>query len=93
MLRVFYLFELANFLKIDEFVHFDNDVMLYKSFSEINNVMINGKLNITPLTSDFLVFGYSYMNDLNIYDEICENVFNIYNSPKNMKKIITKEIK
>lgn len=86
MLRVFYLFELANFLKIDEFVHFDNDVMLYKSFSEINNVMINGKLNITPLTSDFLVFGYSYMNDLNIYDEICENVFNIYNSPKKYEK-------
>ena len=86
MLRIFYLFELAKFLKIDEFIHFDNDVILYKPFSEINSLMINGKLNITPLTSNFLVFGYSYMNNLTIYDEICENIFNIYNSPKKYEK-------
>ena len=86
MLRIFYLFEIAKFLKIDQFIHFDNDVILYKPFTEIKNLMVNEKFNITPLTNSFLVFGYSFVNNLSIYDEICEKVFKIYNSPDQYEK-------
>ena len=86
LLRIFYLYEVAKFLKIDQFVHFDNDVILYKPFTEIKNLLTNQKLNITPLTNSFLVFGYSFVNSLSIYDEICEKVFEIYNSPDRYEK-------
>ena len=82
LLRIFYLYELANYLKCNSFVHFDSDVLLYKSFTDISENMINNKLNITPLTKDFLVFGYSYIDNLSIYDDICESVLKIYKNPK-----------
>ena len=62
-LRVFYLSEILDYLKINSFVHFDNDVLIYKSFSEIENKIIKRKFNITQSNSKNLVFGYSYIDN------------------------------
>ena len=60
--RIFYLYNAAKDLKVDEFVHFDIDVLIYKPFSEIENLFHKNKLNITPANEHFLIFGYSYIN-------------------------------
>lgn len=95
LLRIFYLYEFAKYLKIKSFVHFDNDVVLYKSFEEVENLNDRNRFNITPLTNNFLVFGYSFIENLELYDDICEKILKIYqnsssyeNEYYNGKKII-----
>ena len=34
LMRIFYLYNAAKLLKIDEFVHFDTDVLIYKPFGK-----------------------------------------------------------
>ena len=35
LMRLFYLSDVANYVKIDKFVHFDNDVLIFKKFNDI----------------------------------------------------------
>ena len=77
LLRIYYLLSAAEFLKIKNFVHFDTDVMIYKSFKDIKNSFVDGKLNITPLNELFLIFGYSYISSIETYKLICENMIKI----------------
>ena len=60
-MRVFYINELINLEKIDEFIHFDLDVLIYKSFEEIKHSFLMNKINITQLTKNFLVLGYLFI--------------------------------
>lgn len=83
MMRIFYLNDAANFLNLKSFVHFDSDVMLYKPFSELSNLFDKNKFNITPLTDSFLVFGYSYISNIDTFSEI---TFSISEILKNAKK-------
>ena len=41
--RIFYLFEASTYLNIFNFIHFDCDVLVYKSFQELKNNFIAGK--------------------------------------------------
>ena len=61
LLRVFAITQIAKEKNINEFVHFDNDVIVYKSFEEIvRNYKFDYKtLNITQNKSSEVVFGYS----------------------------------
>lgn len=77
LLRIFYLYEAAKTEYIDQFVHFDSDVILFEPFSEIKS-LFNENFNITPLTNNFLVFGYSFIGSLDVYRKICEAVLNVY---------------
>lgn len=77
MLRVFFLLDVAKKLEISNFIHFDSDVMIYKSFDDVKHLLDISRLNITPLNSKNLVFGYSYVGNLQIYEKICHNIFNI----------------
>ena len=77
LLRIYYLLSAAEYLKINNFVHFDSDVLLYKSFKDLENSFVNGKLNITPLNELFLIFGYSYISSIETYKLICEDMIKI----------------
>tara|TARA_Y100000992_G_C21250769_1_gene485746 strand:- start:570 stop:1451 length:882 start_codon:yes stop_codon:yes gene_type:complete len=62
--RIFYI---ENYIKennINEFVHFDNDVVLFESFETLKNVskFDDQGFYLTPLNSENMVFGYSYVN-------------------------------
>ena len=35
LLRIFYLLDVSNFLKLNNFIHFDVDVMIYKPFKDV----------------------------------------------------------
>lgn len=82
MMRIFYLNDLANYLKINEFVHFDSDVISYEPFENISNYFQKNTLNITPLTKNFLVYGFSYLNNLEIFNYICEEIYKILKNSK-----------
>ena len=59
LLRIFYLRDLVNKLNIDKFVHFDSDVLIFKAFNDIKYDFSKTKFNITPLSDDEIIFGYS----------------------------------
>tara|TARA_B100002019_G_scaffold285670_1_gene294979 strand:+ start:908 stop:1672 length:765 start_codon:yes stop_codon:yes gene_type:complete len=81
-LRIFYIYIVAKNLKINEFVHFDSDVVLYKPFEELESLFVSNKLNITPVNELFLNFSYSYINNLDVLEEICTDLIEIINNSK-----------
>jgi hypothetical protein len=80
-LRVYGLSYASRYFDIKKFVHFDNDVLIYKSFSKImdNHVINENKINITQIDDTKLVFGYSYFdneNNLKLLEDFFEKVLN-----------------
>jgi len=82
MMRIFYINDVANYLNLKSFIHFDSDVMLYKSYRELSHLFKNDKLNITPLTENFLVFGYSYISNNETLSEITNFTYNVLSNSK-----------
>lgn len=70
MLRIFALKELKGYFNLDSFVHFDLDVLIYKSFEEIREKykFPTNKVSITQNDPRNLVFGYSYFPNHNSID-------------------------
>lgn len=85
-LRIFYLYELAKKLGIDNFIHFDCDVLTYKPFESIKNSFVEGKINITPVNEMFLNFSYSYINDIENFKKICVCLIEILSNSKHYEK-------
>ena len=85
-LRIFYLYELAKNLGIDNFVHFDCDVLTYKPFESIKSSFVEGKLNITPINEVFLKFSYSYINNIENFKKICSCLIEIVNNSTHYEK-------
>ena len=75
LLRIFYLESIINSLNINSFVHFDLDVLIYKSFNELKKCFDIKKINITRLTDNEIIFSYSYIPNMNIYNEFCDLLF------------------
>lgn len=88
LMRIYVLKKLVEEFNKEEFIHFDTDVIVYKSFEDIkkNYDLDKSKLNVTLLDSEHLVFGYSYFPNYqiikNIYDGF-ENIFKNYDLYKN----------
>ncbi len=76
LLRIFYLYDVIDSLGINSAVHFDSDVLVYKPFIELKDNFIDNKLNITPLNSNLLVFGYSYINNKEVLFKINNHLLN-----------------
>ena len=81
LLRIFYLLDASKSLKINNFVHFDTDVMVYKPVESLNSFFDNKKFNITSLNELDLIFSYSITKNLECYEEICEKVLKILENP------------
>lgn len=88
LLRVHVLAEIIKDFNLNNFVHFDTDVLIYKSFEEINETgcFKNNSINITAHDDEHLVFGYSYFHNKNsVYqlENLFEKIFNEYEFYKN----------
>ena len=94
LLRLFYLSDVANYLNIDKFVHFDNDVLIFKKFDDIKEEFDYSKFNITPLSENMLIFGYSFTPKLKIYDQILDKVYGylINQDLENLVNLKSKEL-
>tara|TARA_B100002019_G_scaffold85813_1_gene74338 strand:+ start:634 stop:1491 length:858 start_codon:yes stop_codon:yes gene_type:complete len=84
--RIFYIYEIAQHFGIKQFVHFDNDVIIYKPFEELKPIFEKDKFNITCLSKDMLIFGYSYIDNLEIYKTICDNLISIYKNKRHYEE-------
>ena len=82
LLRIFYLNDFLAFTKLNKIVHFDSDVIIYKPYSQIEEVFNHEKLNITRLDNDRLIFGYSYVPSEKIMLKICRKIFNFLEQNK-----------
>ena len=75
--RIFYLYEAAKYININRFIHFDCDVVIYKSFDELTNQFDRGKINITPLNELFLNFSYSFFDNMQYLELVCDEILKI----------------
>ena len=65
LLRVFYINDLAKNMNIEEFVHFDLDVIIYKSFSDLKHLFNPEKINSYENTKEYNYFK-NFVNDHNL---------------------------
>ena len=74
--RLFYLMDMMEHFDLNDFVHFDSDVLLFHSFDKIKESINLNKtgLHITPCNDHELVFGYSYCNSYIKLCSICDLV-------------------
>jgi len=80
-LRVFALMTISSNFELKQFVHFDNDVLIYEPFNKIDEkrAISNNKINITQHDIKNLVFGYSYFDsyeNLKYLNDFFEKVLN-----------------
>ena len=78
--RIFAILDVALMLDIDNFVHFDNDVLIYKSFNELQNEFSKEKINITQVSNIFLNFSYSYFPKILLLKNLADKVFEIFSN-------------
>lgn len=80
--RLFYINSLIEDLSINKFIHFDLDVLIYKSFNEISHVFKPNKINITPGNESNIILGYCYVDGKKIFNELCNLILEIQNNSK-----------
>ena len=78
--RIFAILDVALMLDIDNFVHFDNDVLIYKSFNELQNEFSKEKINITQVSNILLNFSYSYFPKILLLKNLAGKVFEIFSN-------------
>tara|TARA_B100000965_G_C19558990_1_gene743586 strand:+ start:94 stop:963 length:870 start_codon:yes stop_codon:yes gene_type:complete len=85
LLRIFYINDFLDFTNLNQLVHFDSDVVIYKPFNEISEVFTNNQLNITKLDNERLIFGYSFIPRHEVILNICKKIFDFLeiNNSKN----------
>lgn len=71
--RIFILLDMMRTTKVQDFVHFDSDVILFQSFENAKKSINQDikSLHITPCNDTELVFGYSYCNCIKSLEKIC----------------------
>ncbi len=74
LLRIFYLRDLQKELGLDQFIHFDNDVLIYKPYQEIQESFDINKFNITPSSQRRLIFGFSFVPKFQALNQLCESL-------------------
>ena len=80
--RIFYLYNAAKLLKVDKFIHFDSDVLIYKPYRELKYLFKENKVNITPGNEKSIIFGYSYISGLENFELVCQNLIDIFSNAK-----------
>lgn len=77
LIRIFAIRDLVGRHKLQDIIHFDNDVLIYTTADEVADLFIKNKVNITRLNEKALVFGYSYFYDFNILDNLCNRLYEL----------------
>lgn len=77
LLRIFDLYNAALSIGIENFIHFDLDVLIYEPFNKLKHYFKENKFNITPESERSLIFGYSFIDGIENYKIVCETILNI----------------
>ena len=79
LLRIFYLESLRLELNLSSFIHFDNDVIIYKPYEALQNVFVNNRLNITRQDDKRFIFGYSFFAEIDFFPLITDKIIDFAN--------------
>lgn len=80
--RIFLIHNAAKKLKVNKFIHFDTDVLIYKPYESLKSCFKENKLNITPADENRLIFGYSFIDGIENLSLICEKVLEVLENAK-----------
>lgn len=73
ILRVYALNYVSKHFNLDNFTHFDNDVLIYKNIEDLKqkNYFNQKTINITKSDNNHLVFGFSYFSNIELINNLC----------------------
>lgn len=79
--RIFCIEAVMDKLNLKNCIHFDNDVLVYKSYQDLINYFSQERINITSYNRKRLIFGYSFFPSYKLVRQLCENILEkvIYN--------------
>jgi len=77
--RFFYINAFIQDKKINNVVHFDSDVMLYKDINDIKDILYNNikEIGITPHKENELVCGFMYIKNSNSLQVLCDELLHV----------------
>jgi len=89
--RIFILKDMMSRTELEDFVHFDSDVLLFESFETVKKSINQDlkALHITRCNDTEVVFGYSYCNSYNALYNICHMVKEAMYDYKLLTSLIT----
>ncbi len=76
LLRIFYLRDAQKNLNLKNVIHFDNDILIYKSYEELKDFFEPSSFSITPSSRNRLIFGYSFIPTFEILNNLCNSLDN-----------------
>jgi hypothetical protein len=76
LMRVFAINSFMQKNNIEGIIHFDNDVMIYSDFTELKHLFEN-KNYITPHKTTEYTFGFSYLNNKQEFNILCERILKL----------------
>ena len=85
LLRIFILRDIVKKYELEDIIHFDNDVLIYIEAKKLIKLFSKDKVNITRLNSDELIFGYSYFNNFQVLDNLCNEIYKLLEEETNNK--------
>lgn len=77
LVRIFTLRDFVGNYKLENVIHFDNDVLVYVEAEKLFNSFAKEKVNITRVNENQLVFGYSYFQNFEILDNLCNKLYEV----------------
>ena len=85
LIRIFIIRDIVGKYDLEEVVHFDNDVLIYMKAEELHESFVKDTVNITRLNDNELIFGYSYFNNFQTLDHLCNKIYRLLNEEINNK--------
>jgi hypothetical protein len=87
--RLFFIYEYCLNHQIENFFHFENDIMIYESLDKIENLIINNNLyqnqiSITRGTNNKIMTGFMYVNSLEILNHLLTEITHYLESKLNL---------
>lgn len=87
MWRIFVLRDMASFLGLSNYVHFDSDVILLQPFDSVKNKLTFDGLSITPCSEREFVFGYSFFSNPDKHNFLCDVLFSVLEDTETQNKL------
>lgn len=77
MLRIFYIKSFMDKTNMQNVIHFDNDVLIYKNVESIKERLINYKFLMTAHNEKDYVFGFSYIKNKDSLDFVNKELYEL----------------
>lgn len=77
--RLFFIYEYCNKFKINNFFHFENDILIYEDLNKIKNIILKNnlysdKIAITRGTNNKIMTGFMYVDNNLILDNLLTEI-------------------